>query len=411
MKYLVYFTFFFGIILTYLLGRLALLHETQSEKRKNKLFRQKADPFWRIISPPKIFPKDQSPITPISISTFPPTQQSLCSCRGDADVDLSYFSWIRADRNVTPPKTKWRLSISHRVTYLSQSYYLETFPSSNGSLSSSETEETPRPPPFVHDAKAKTSDQGDLRSGFHRTYPLWQTGDGTDRLQSQKVGQAVLSSSPLFQWNYQRFLAWRTPSWRYPYGYRDSGTPQSGFCQVTSLCKGHNYSSRQGFLRSRDYRISGIPESLFGHCCQANWPNQKNPIDPVISSPFFWSGNHGVYVPAHEVGKEISFCGSKAPHPRRSFGTTHSLFNGQVQLSSCCNKHETDPSQYMAVLQWPGCRRTDYQRTQGKLSPRKNSNETFRSQRGLFPHPFILLQSHKLVQAALPSKGVPKYDA
>jgi len=58
MKYLVYFTFFLGIILTYLLGRLALFHETQSAKRKNKLFWQKADSFWWIISAPKVFPKD-----------------------------------------------------------------------------------------------------------------------------------------------------------------------------------------------------------------------------------------------------------------------------------------------------------------------------------------------------------------
>ena len=55
MKYLVYFTLFFGIILTYLKGRLALYHETQSEKRKNKLFWQKADSFWRIIFDPEIF--------------------------------------------------------------------------------------------------------------------------------------------------------------------------------------------------------------------------------------------------------------------------------------------------------------------------------------------------------------------
>src|SRR4030067_1725528 len=88
MKYLVYFTLFFGIILTYLLGTLALYHETQSEERKNKLFWQKADSFWWIISATKVFPKDQSPITSMSISTFPPPQQSLRSCRGDADVDL-----------------------------------------------------------------------------------------------------------------------------------------------------------------------------------------------------------------------------------------------------------------------------------------------------------------------------------
>ena len=411
MKYLVYFMFFFGIILTYLLGRLALYHETRSEKRKNKLFWQKVDSFWWIISAPKVFSKDQSPITSISISTFPPTQQSLRSCRGDADVDLPYLSGVRADRNIAPLKTKWSLSISHRVTYLSESNYFKTFPSSDGSLSSSKIEEAPRPVPFVHDTKTKTSDQGDLRSGFHCTYPLWQTRDGSDRLQSQEVGSPFLSPPSLFQWDHKRFLAWRTPSWRYPYGYWDRGTSQSGLCQITFLCKDRNYPSRQGFLRSRDYRISGVPESLFCHCCQAYWSDQKNPIDLVISSPFFWSGEHRVHVSTHKVEKRISLCGGQASHPRRSFGTTHPLFNGQVQLSGCCNEHETDPSQYVEILQWQSCCRTDYQRTQRELSIRKNPNETFLSQRGLFPHALIFLQSHQLVQTTLSPNGVPKYDA
>ena len=255
MKYLVYFTFFFGIILTYLLGRLALFHETQSEKRKNKLFWQKADSFWWIISAPKVFPKDQSPIASISISTFPPTQQSLRSCRRDADVDLSNLSWIRTDRNITPLKTKWSLSISHRVTYLSQSYYLETFPSPNGPLSSSKIEEAPRPVPFVHDPKALSSYQGDLRSGLDGSYPLWKTRDGSYWLQSQEVGPSFLPSPALLQWDHQRFLAWGTSSWRYPYRYWNHRTPEGLFCQIASFCKDRNYPSRQGFLRSLDHRI------------------------------------------------------------------------------------------------------------------------------------------------------------
>jgi hypothetical protein len=87
------------------------------------------------------------------------------------------------------------------------------------------------------------------------------------------------------------------------------------------------------------------------------------------------------------------------------------FFNGQVQLPGRGDKHETDPSQYVEVLQWPSRGGTDYQRTQGKLSVRKNPNKTFLSQRGLFPYPLIFLQSHQLVQTALPPNGVPKYDA
>jgi len=410
MKYFVHFTFFFGIILTYLLGRLALLHETQSEKRKNKLFWQEINSFWWIISAPKVFPKDQSPITSISIFTLPPTQQSLRSCRGDVDVDLPHLSGVRTDRDITPLKTKWGLSISHRVTYLSQSNYLETFPSANGPLSSPEIEKASRPIPFVHDSKTKASDQGDLRSGFHRSYPLWQTGDGEDWLQSQEVGSPFLSSSSLLQWDHQGFLAWRTSPRRYPHRHGNRRTPEDLLCQITSLCKDRNYSSRQGFLRSRDHRISGIQQSPFCHCCQANWSRQEENLNLILSGSFFWSGDRRVHVSTDKVEERMSFRGGKASHPRRPYGATHPLFNGEVQLPGYCNEHETDPFQCVEILQWPSCCGTDYQRTQRKLSVRKNPNETFPSQRGLFPYASVLLQSHQLVQTTLPPNGVPKYD-
>jgi len=411
MKNLFYFISFFSIMLTYLLGRLALYHETQSEKRKNKLFWKKFDSFWWFISAPKVFPKDQSPIASISISTFPPTQQSLRSCRGDADVDLPYLSGVRADRNITPLKTKWSLPISHWVTYLSQSNHLETFPSTNGPHSPPEIEETPRPVSFVHDIKTKTSNQGDLRSGFYRPYPLWQTGDGSDRLQSQKVGPPFLSSSPLFQWDHQGFLAWRTSPWRYPYGYGNRRTSKGNLCQITALCKDRNYPSRQGFLRSRDYRISGNQQSPFRHCGQAYSSGQEDNLKSILSGSFIWPGDCGVYVSTHKVEERISFRSSQASHPRRPYGTTHPLLNGQIQLSGYCDQYETYPSPYMEILQWPSRSRIDYQRTQGELSVRKNPDETFLGQRGLLPYPLILLQSHQLVQAALLANGVPKYDA
>ena len=109
--------------------------------------------------------------------------------------------------------------------------------------------------------------------------------------------------------------------------------------------------------------------------------------------------------------KEYRFVVVRRLVPEGTHGTTHPLFNGQVQLSGCCDKYETDPSQYVEVLQWPSCCGTDYQRTQGELSVRKNPNKTFFSQRGLFSYTFIFLQSHQLVQTALPANGVSKYDA
>ena len=163
MKLLIIFTLHFGIILTYLLGRLALCHETQSKKFANFLLGETFDPFWRIISTAKVLPKDQSPVPSIPISTFPPTKQSLYNHRGDASLNLSHFSGIRTNRNVTALKAKWSLSIPHRVTHPSQSYHLKAFPSSNGPVSSTQIEKTSRPFAFINDPKT--------RSIFSRTGP------------------------------------------------------------------------------------------------------------------------------------------------------------------------------------------------------------------------------------------------
>ena len=227
----------------------------------------------------------------------------------------------------------------------------------------------------------------------------------------QEVGSSLLSSASLFQWNHQRFLAWGTPPWRYPHRYWDRRTTEGSLCQTASLCKDRNYPSRQGFLRSRDHRISGIQESSFCHCGQTYRSGQERNHNLILSDPFLWSGDRGIYVSTHQVEKEISLCGGQASHPRRPYGTTHPLLNGQVQLSGYCDQHETDPSPYLEILQWPSRCRTDYQRTQRGLSFRKNPDKIFCSQRGLFPYPLILLQSHQLVQAIESAEGVPKHDS
>lgn len=49
---------------------------------------------------------------------------------------------------------------------------------------------------------------------------------------SQEVGQALLSSPSLFQRAHQRFLAWKTSPWGYPYCYRNHRTLGS----MLSIC-------------------------------------------------------------------------------------------------------------------------------------------------------------------------------
>ncbi len=133
-------------------------------------------------------------------------------------LGLSHCVGIRTDRNIPPLKTQRGLPIPHGTTHFPESHHFEALPSSDGSFSTPQIEEPPRQTSFVNDLKTEPAHPGDLRSGFHRPCPLWQTGDGSDRLQSAEVGPAFLSSSALFHWDHEEFLAWRTSSWRYPYG-------------------------------------------------------------------------------------------------------------------------------------------------------------------------------------------------
>jgi hypothetical protein len=119
----------------------------------------------------------------------------------------------------------------------------------------------------------------------------------------------------------------------------------------------------------------------------------------------------GVHVSTHKMEKRISFCGSQASHPRRSYGTTYAFLNGQIQLSGYCDQYETDPSPYLEILQRSGRRRVDYQRTQRGLPFGKNPDKVFRGQRGLLPCPSVFLQPNQLVQAIVPTDGVPTHDA
>ena len=402
---------FFAIILTYPFVRLRLCDETGSKEFTNQLFWPKINPLWRIIFASKVLPKDRPPFTPVPICSPASTEQSVYDRRGDAGVNLSHRSGIRTHRDHPSPKTKWGLPIPYGITRLPQPDYLEAFPLSDGSVSSPQVEDTPRSLSLFNDRGTQISNPGDLRSGLYGPRPLRPTGNGPGRIQSEKVGQAFLSPSSLFQWNHQRFLAWRTSPWRYSYGYRHSRTLGNLFHQITFLSQEHKYSSRQGFFRSQDYRIFGIPKSSFCDCRQVDQADKKKTLDPAIPQLFKRLTNLGVHLSANGMGKGIPFYSNQTPYPRRPNGTAKPFLHGQVLLAGPRNQYETHSSQWMEILQWSSLRRVDYQRTEGGLSLRENPNERFLSQQILFPHPFVRLQPHKLVQTTMLTCGVSKYDA
>ncbi len=228
-----------------------------------KIRREKSYPLWGSISYPSFLQADRITSSVVSKTNTYSTQQPLHYCRGNLGINLSNHFRPGTNRDYPSPETQWSLPIPHRTTSLSQSHYLETLSSPNGTLSLIQAKESARPLSAIHDSQAQASYQGYLRSGFYGPYPQWQTGDGPNWLQSKKVGQTVLSSSALFQWDHQRFLAWRTSLWGYPYRHWSRRTPKGLLCQVIPLGKDRNYSSRQGVLRSRDQSNIWNPREPF----------------------------------------------------------------------------------------------------------------------------------------------------
>ena len=395
---------------TYLLVRF-LNHAIWPQKSYFKIRWKESYPLWGSISSPSFLQTDRITSSIISKTRISSAQQPLQCGRGNLIINLSNLFRPRTNRDVPSPETQRSFLIPHRITYLSQSNYLETFPSSDGPFGLIQAKKTPRPLSVTYGSQTQTSHQDNFRSGLYRPYSLWQTGDGSDRLQSQEVGPSFLSSASLFQRDHQRFLARRTSPRRYPYWNGSHRTPEDLLCQTASLCKEGNYSSRQGFLRSRDHRISGIPEGPVCHCGQDYCPDQKRTFGPFLPGSFLWSGDGRVYVSTHEMEKEVSFCSGQTSHPRRSHGTTYPFHNGQVQLPGACDQYETDPTQQLEVLQWSSCCGTDYQRAKRGLSLREDSNKTFCCKRSFFSYPAVFLQSHQLVQETMSTQGVSEYDA
>jgi hypothetical protein len=251
------------ITLTYPFVRLKLCHETGSKKLTNFIFGSKTYPFRWFVHASEVFSKDSPAPTLISIHPLPPAQQSIHSSRRDVGFDLSNCAWTRTHRNLSSIKTEWSLPIPYGSSHLSQSYDIAALPSPNGPARSSKTEDTSGPITSLSDAKTQTSDQDHLRSGLYGSSPLWQTRDGSDRVQSQKVGQTFLPSPCLFQRNHQRFLAWRTSSGRHTYRDGRSRTFKGLLCQATSFSQTRNYPSRQGILRPRNHPIFRIHKALF----------------------------------------------------------------------------------------------------------------------------------------------------
>ncbi len=181
MQFVGFLRFIFGIMLTYPFVRLALSHETRSKKLTNQLLQQKSHPFRRAVFAPEVLSKNWAPFASFSIYELPSTQQPVFSHR-DAGTDLPGYPGVGANRNLSLLKENGVFQYLTGLPTYPNPTTLRRFLLRMGPLGSSQIEEAPRPVAFIHDSEAESSDQGDLRSGLDRAHPLWQTGDGSDRL-------------------------------------------------------------------------------------------------------------------------------------------------------------------------------------------------------------------------------------
>jgi hypothetical protein len=398
-------------LLTYLLVRLRINRETQSKRLKNRIFREESDPFWRPISPPKIFSKDQSTLPSESSSVFLPTEQSLLYRRRSPGAFVSHHSRAGADRNVPSPQAQWRLPISDGIAGLSQSDHAATIPSAYGPDGAEPIEKTPQSVVVDDDPEARPSAENHFRSRLDGSAAVRKTGIGGYRVQSGQERPAVVSSFALFQRPNEGLLAGGAASRRHAHRHGRGRTSPGGFCQDSRLRQGQNCQGRQGILRPQDGRISGIEEGAFCDRRPLDQARQKEAFGPHLQDLHLRHRNLGVYLPADEMEEGVSFHRDPSADSRGAVGPADAFFFGEIQLSGDRHGSPDQSAQRLEVLQRSGRDRVDHQRAEGGLPVGQNPDEVFCGQRGVFSSTVVRLQSGQLVQTALFAEGVSETDA
>lgn len=337
--------------------------------------RKHSHPFWWHLSALSVLQKTATQDFAVQRNPIHSTQQPIHNFGRNSVTHLPDLLGVREDRNNSALETQRRLSISHGIARIPRSNNIATLSSENGTLGLTKIAKAPRQIAFVDESEAKTSYANHFRPGLHRSRSLRQIGAGSYRIQSSETRQTLIPSAPLLRCSQQGFLARGTSSRRHSYRDRDHRFSERRICQITSFGETCNYKSGQGLFRPQDNRVFGIQRRSFCHRCEA-YPSHKEKIVRFdVRKVFIRHRNSRALVPTDQMGKEISFRGHTTTYSGRSIRTAHAVHPGQIQLPDNCDKHETHAAQYVEVLQWPRSGRTDYQRTQGKLSLGQDPNE------------------------------------
>jgi hypothetical protein len=145
----------------------------------------------------------------------------------------------------------------------------------------------------------------------------------------------------LLQWNHKRFLTGRITAWRHAYIDRCFSSPEDLFSEASPISKSQNYQGRQGFLRSRDDRVSGISEGTLCDRRQAHQTYKEKIIVSDLQDLHFRDRDSRADVPTGQLEKGISFYRHQTTDSRGTFRATQPFFYGQIQLPGYCDESET----------------------------------------------------------------------
>ncbi len=325
-------------------------------------------------------------------------QQSLYHRRKCSCLDLSRHARHRSHRNNSSPQTQWSVSLSGRPSSISR-------PNNTTQIFNTTLRDRPFSIAFssfsiIEDnvTEASFTQENDSRYGLNCFDSLWKTGAGSCRIQSDQTWTSIISSALMLRRHRQRLYPCGTSSRQRVYISRNDRLARCIICQNTTDRKTCFYPCRQRVLRSRDYREYRV--RAFAHVChcgKTNQSDQETAFISTVSQSNARDPDSRSFLSTQQLETTLPVCYHSTTDTRRSDRTTFSVFYGQIQLPSHCDQYETQASQYLALLQWPCCDRAYYQRTQKRLSVSKDSNKTFCSERIIFSHPLVFIQSCELV--------------
>src|SRR5258705_10082649 len=342
--------------------------------------------------------------------SFSPAKQSLHCWRVAARDPLSNHSWSRTDRDHIPVASQWRLPILERAVGLSQRYYPATLPAAPGATGLAQVASAARSLLDEDERQATPAFTSALRFRLHRPGGLWSAARSSQGLQSAQARKEMLQPAALFRRTDKGLLAWRIASRRCLHFQRCFSSAYRLFCQDSHRHQTDYNPCRQRVLRPQNYRVAGKQKSWLHHLRQAHPTPQTEAFGTALYTAKQKPLHCRISLPTAALEKTLSLCRGAASPRRRGQQPAYLIQAGQIFLPGIRHQSRTEAGKPLALLQWSRSDRTNYPRTQRKLSLGPNSHAPFPRQRSLLSSLIVGLQPGELVQAPLPARRVSNSD-